>query len=376
MNRIYLDHNASTPLDPAVLKAVIEQLNVEIGNPSSIHKEGRACKQKLNESRDIFANYLKVKPGEVTFNSGGSEGAATLIRGFARKFPKSHIITSVAEHPCVYKSLQDLKNEGFDVTFLPTGLWGAVQPNAVEAAIKPSTQLIMLMAANNETGVKTDIESISRIAQRHDLSFYVDGVALLGKELFSIPEGVSAMFFSGHKVHAPKGVGALYIRSPLKLPPLIVGGAQEFNRRAGTENLAGIVGFGLAVELLQKHQQAYTAHMLAMRDRMEQGILNNLKDVVVNGQGPRIVNTSNLSFLGVEGESLLIHLDKEIAVSHGSACSSGAIEPSRILLQMGIPLAEARSAIRFSLSRFTTVEEVDRAVNVVVDTVRKLRRPR
>lgn len=373
MKRIYLDHNATTPIDPKVLQAVIRELQQEPGNPSSVHVDGREARKRLTQARQTVAAFFRIDPRELLFTSGGTEAANLLLRGFLCHKPGAHLITSNAEHSCVYRTAKELESHGVDVTFLQARRWGAATPEDLRQAITPATRLIALMAVNNETGVKTDIEAMGRVAMEYKIPLIVDGVAWLGKERVTIPPGVSAMFFSGHKLHAPQGTGALFCRTSLKLAPLLSGGHQEFDRRAGTENLPGIVGFAAAIEQLAQNQEQFSAHMREMRDRLELGLKSKLDAIVINGEGPRIVNTSNISFLNVDGESLLIKLDQEnISVSHGSACTSGAIEPSRILLQMGIPLAEARSAIRFSVSRFTTAEEIDRCIDIVVRTVQRL----
>jgi cysteine desulfurase len=369
--RIYLDNNATTVVDPLVLQAIIQTLQSCPGNPSSIHQEGREARQTLIAARQSIASAIQAKPKEILFTSGGTEGLNAIVRGLFQSDPHLHIITSNAEHASVYNTLQVLKAQGADVTFLPVGSWGAVQPQAVKDALKPSTKLIALMAVNNETGVKTDIEAIASIAEAARIFFLVDGIALLGKEPFSIPSGVSAMCFSGHKLHGPKGVGFLVWRAQRQgIAPLLTGGNQEFGLRAGTENLAGIVGLATAITLLRDTLPEATETMRLLRDRLEKGILSRVPSAIVNGEGPRIVNTSNISFQGMEGEVLLMNLDSRgIAVSHGSACSSGAIEPSRILLNMGIPIARARSAVRFSVSRFTTEAEIDYCIETVASLV-------
>lgn len=373
MHPIYLDYNSSTPLDPHILKVLIKELEEEQGNPSSIHFHGKKCHQKLEQSRQQIARFFKVKPHEVIFTSGGTEGAALLIQGIMLSNPNGHIISSKAEHSCVYQTLKELSKRGAQVTFLPTGEWGAVQPEEVKKAIEPQTCLITLMAVNNETGVKTDIEAIAAIAQKANIPFIVDGVAWLGKEEIHLPPGVSAIFFSGHKIHAPKGVGFCICRSHLKLSPLFWGGSQEFNRRAGTENLPGIVALGEAVALLEQKQNEFIQHMYQMRDLFEAKLMECLPNIVVNGKGPRICNTSNLAFLGLDGETLLIHFDLEgISASHGSACSSGALEPSRILLEMGISLKQAQSSLRFSVGRSTTEKEIQQAVAIIVRIVERM----
>lgn len=374
MKRIYLDNNASTPLDPRVLKVLMKELEEEEGNPSSIHFHGQQCRRKLEESRQAIARFFQIKPYEVIFTSGGTEGAALLLQGIMLQHPKGHVISSGAEHACVYQTLKEFQKTGREVTFLPTGLQGAVRPEDVERAILPHTRLITLMAVNNETGVMTDLDAIADIAQRANIPFIVDGVAWLGKEFVRIPAGVSAVFFSGHKIYAPKGIGFCICRSNLKLIPLFVGGGQEFNRRAGTENLPGIMAMAQAIHLLQQEQGTSIAHMRKLRDQFEQGLFSRLADVVVNGSGPRASNTTNMAFLGVDGESLLVNLDMEgISVSHGSACASGALEPSRILLEMGIPLSQARSSLRFSLGRMTTEEDIQQAIEIISRVVKRLR---
>lgn len=373
MEHIYLDYNASTPLDTNVLQVLIEELKKEQGNPSSVHFYGKQTRQKLEECRQIIARFLKIKPHEVIFTSGGTEGAALLIRGLMMRYPTGHVISSGAEHPCVYQTLTELRKGGADVLFLSTKEWGAVRPEDVEKSIRPETRLITLMAVNNETGVRTDIEAIASIAQQANIPFIVDGVAWLGKEKIELPAGVSAAFFSGHKIHAPKGVGFCMCRSHLKLSPLFVGGNQEFNRRAGTENLPGIIALAQAIVLLEHKQDQFIHHMRQMRDLFEQELLRQLPNCVVNGLASRVCNTSNLAFLGLDGESLLINLDLEgISASHGSACSSGALEPSRILLDMGIPMSQVQSSLRFSVGRSTTEEEVRQAIAIIVRVVEKM----
>lgn len=374
MRHIYLDYNASTPLDPHLLKILMKELEEEIGNPSSLHFHGQQCRHKLEQSRQTIARFFNVKPQEVIFTSGGTEGAALLLQGFFFRDFSGHVISSVTEHPCVYQTLKELGKRGVDVTFLPTGQWGAIRPEEVEKAIRPETRLITLMAVNNETGVMTDIEAIAAIAQRANLSFFVDGIAWLGKDRIRIPAGVSAIFFSGHKIHAPKGVGFCICRPNLKLSPLFLGGSQEFNRRSGTENLPGIVALAEAVALLERNQEAWINHMRQLRDLFEKELLHRLPAITVNGLGPRICNTSNIAFLGIDGETLLINLDMEgLSASHGSACASGALEPSRILLEMGIPLSQVQSSIRFSLGRTTTEADIRQAVEIIVRVVNRLR---
>lgn len=370
--RIYLDNNASTAIDPQVLKAVIEDLSLSEGNPSSIHFHGQEMRNRITKARRLIALKMNVLPSEVIFTSGGTESMNMLLKGFARQQP-GHFVTSNVEHACVYYTAQELEKHGWKASYLPAGEHGAVTPDQVEKAITSNTRFIALMAANNETGVKTDIETIATLAAERRIPFFVDGVALLGKASFTIPSGVSAMAFSGHKIHAPKGIGFAIVRSRTKLEPLLTGGSQEAERRGGTENIHGIVGLAEAVALTIDDLPDSVARMQALRDLFEREVLSLLPGVSINGTGPRIANTSNLAFNGVDGESLLMNLDLAgVSVSHGSACSSGALEPSRVLLNMGIPMEKASSSIRFSLSRFTTEQEIMQAVEVLGIIVRRL----
>ncbi|MFI5343986.1 MAG: cysteine desulfurase family protein [Chlamydiales bacterium] len=373
--RIYLDFNASTPIDPSVLQVILEALQTECGNPSSIHLHGRQARQKLEECRESIAHFLQVKPQEIFFTSGGTEGAHTLMHGILLQKPFGHLITSSAEHACVYQTAKELEKKGYAVTFLSPGEWGAVKPEAILEAIQPDTRLIALMAVNNETGVKTDWEAIAAVAEKFNIPFVLDGVSLLGKETFKLPKGVAAAFFSGHKIYTPKGVGFCCCRQSMKLLPTFAGGSQEFNRRAGTENFSGIIGLAKAIHIIAQDQTSITGHLEKMRGLLESTLLSQLTDVQVNGRGPRIVNTANLTFHGVDGEALLMKLDLAgVSVSHGSACSSGALEPSRILLNMGLPLSAARSAIRFSVGRTTSAAEIERASAIIINAVNELRK--
>jgi cysteine desulfurase len=362
---MYFDNNATALSDPRIAHALMLALEKPLGNPSSHHGYGQSSKAILSEARRQIASYLNVKQSQIIFTSGGSEGAFLSIRGIVKSPSGAHIISSEIEHACVYETLELLKAEGAKVTYLPVGLTGAVDPKDLEAAITPSTTAIVLMAANNETGVKQDIASFSAIAERNRIPLIVDGVSLIGKDKVIIPSGVSAMFFSGHKIHALQGVGFLYLKNGLKFKPQITGGSQEFGMRGGTENMLGIISLSKAIHILKEEGESSILHMAAMRDRLEKALLQ-LPHVKINGTAPRICNTTSLSFGTQDGESLLIALDQAgIAVSLGSACSSGAIEPSRILLKMGVPLSEARASIRFSFSRLNTMAEIDQALTII-----------
>ncbi|MBS0648350.1 MAG: cysteine desulfurase [Verrucomicrobia bacterium] len=369
--RIYLDNNATTALDPGVISAMQEVLTPIPFNSSSIHSFGQEAKKLLTGCRDTIAHALRVKPQELIFTSGGTEALNFLIRGFYTS--GCHIVTSNVEHPAVRETLASLAQA--KITYLPAGLWGAIQPHQLEEALTPETRLIVLMSANNITGVKTDIEAIAHIAHQRHIPLIVDGVQHLGKEPLHIPQGVAGMAFSGHKLHGPTGVGFAFVRSGHKLSPQITGGSQEYGRRAGTENLPGIVGLAKAIELLSTELPAATERMQRLRDRLTEGLMKSLGNIVVHGQGPRICNTVHIGFPGIDGETLLLQLDLNgIAASHGSACTSGGLEPSPILLNMQIPLSLARSSIRFSLSRNTTEQEIDTALELITQLVQKQKR--
>jgi cysteine desulfurase len=364
---IYLDNNATTAIDPQVLLAIQEELK-ELGNPSSPHIFGQRAKMRLLAARRQVASHLGVKPQEIIFFSSGTEALNTLILG---AFPKNegHLITSDQEHAAVFMAAQALEERGVDVTYL-----SKITPQAVADAITEKTRLISLMAVNNETGVKLDLEEIAAMANEKGIPFVVDGVALMGKEPFSIPAGVSAICFSAHKFHGPKGVGFAYCKNAFKWQSLLKGGHQEYGKRAGTENLPGIVGLAKALEVSKEFLEKNPNYLTSLRDRFETTLQKRLESVLINGEGKRVSNTSNICFLGVDGESLLTMLDLEgVLASHGSACSSGALEPSRILLNMGLSRELAGSSLRFSFSRFTTAEEIDRAVDIIVQVVSKIR---
>lgn len=349
--KIYLDNNATTPLDERVRQSMLDDLSPQ--NPSSIHSFGREAKTKLTAARNTIANYLAVKPSEIIFTSGGTEGLNLLLNN-----RQGHIITSSIEHSAIYETLK----EHDDVTYLSPGFWGAPTLTQVESAIQPNTSLVVLSAVNSETGVKLDLESIANLCALRSIPLIIDGVALLGKEQFTIPHGVSAMAFSGHKFHAPKGTGFIFKRTGFKITPIFHGGGQESALRPGTENLTGIIGLAKAVELL--HEELPQAEL---RDYFESELKKYISGLVINGEGPRIANTSNIAFGVRDGESILMNLDLAgIAASHGSACSSGALEPSRVLREMGYKKKRSSASLRFSLSRFTTREEIDETVRCLI----------
>ena len=374
MRRLYFDNNATTALDPRVKEAMDEVLSPIPFNPSSVHYFGQKAKGLLLQARQTISHFLHVKPHELIFTSGGTESLNMLIQGFYALNPFCHIITSNVEHACVQSTLQALEKKGAKVSYLPVGLWGCVKPHQVEEALTPQTKLIVLMSVNNETGVKTDIQAIGSFAKQHNLSFIVDSVSHLGKELFHIPEGVSAMAASSHKCHGPQGIGLAWVKPGFKFEPLLYGGSQESGKRAGSENLAGIVGFAKALELLTLELPAATHRMETLRGHLTGSLMTKIGNILIHGQGPKICNTASIAFPGVEAESLLMQLDLAgIATSHGSACSSGGLEPSRVLLNMGIPSSVARSTLRFSLSRQTTELDVNTAIDIICDLARRMR---
>lgn len=371
MRRIYLDNNATTALDPRVFKAMLPEMSGGPANPSSVHFFGQKARALLLGARERCAAFFEARPEEILFTSGGTESINYFLRGLGEK---GHIITSCIEHSAVYQTLQDLEKWGLKVSYLPVGLWGSPLPEQIEEAIQPDTRAIVLSSSNTETGVKIDLPSIAALAEERGIPLLIDAVATIGKERLFLHPGISAIAVSAHKFHGPKGTGALYLRLPLRLPSLITGGSQEMGRRAGTENLAGILGLTEALEIVKEEQDEITHQLTDLRGHLENGLKREIPDISIHGEGPRISNTSNIAFLGVDGETLLMQLDLAgIAVSHGSACGSGSLEPSRVLLNMGIDRKEARASIRFSLSRMNTREEIDLAIEKTAHIVKKLR---
>jgi cysteine desulfurase len=374
MERIYLDNNATTPLDPIVGEAMLEALQMPVGNPSSVHWFGKGARKVLEAARGRVAHFFQVKPSEVIFTSGGTESIAMLLRGFLALHPKSHIVSSNVEHSAVYQTLERLKSKEAKITYLPVGLWGAVQPEQIEKAAQEGADLFIFASVNNETGVKIDLPAIAAIAHKAGIPLIIDAVSHVGKELFHLPPGVVGLTFSAHKFHGPQGVGGLILRPPLKISPIFIGGSQEFGKRAGTENLPGIIGLAKALDQVTSSLPAATVKMLELQKRLLDHLFALTGNVVVHGQTERICNTASIGFPDLDGEALLIGLDNAgVAVSLGSACSSGALEPSRVLLNMGIPPQLARSSLRFSLSRMTTASEIDRACEALGLLIRRRR---
>ena len=372
MQRVYLDNNSTTSLDPRVFKAMLADLSGPPANPSSVHWFGVQAKNALVAARGKIASFFGAKPDEITFTSCGTESINLMLRGLPFK---GHLITTAIEHSAMYRTIQALEAQGLSVTYLPVGLWGSPLPEQIEAAIRPDTIAIALSAANGETGVQIDLLNIASIAEKRGLPLLLDCVSFIGKESLPLHPAISAIAVSGHKFHAPKGTGLLFHRASLKLMPQLTGGNQEYRLRAGTENLAGIFGLAEALQILREEQTIITQKLSDLRLHFENGLKRVLPDIEINGEGPRISNTSNIAFLGLDGESLLMHLDLAgIAASHGSACSSGALEPSRVLTQMGIDKKRARSSVRFSFGRENTREEVDHVLGKLTEIATSLYR--
>jgi cysteine desulfurase len=373
--RIYLDNNATTPVLPEVLEAMRPYFGERFGNASSIHHHGQETRAAVERARDSVALLLGCRASEIVFTSGGTEGDNLAIAGFTSA--GDHIITSTIEHHAVLHTCKHLEEMGCEVTYVPVDGRGLVDPGDVRRALRSDTKLISMMTANNETGVLQPVEEIGKIAAEEGAYFHTDAVQAAGKVAIDVKRmGCTALSISGHKMHAPQGVGALYVRKGARLQPLFYGGRHERSRRAGTENVPGIVGLGKAAELAMRgFERDEDKKISELRDRLEQGILAQVEEAGVNGEGaPRVPNTANIYFDHIDGESMVIALDlKGLAVSTGAACSSGAIEPSHVLTAMGLRADRARASIRFSLGRQNTADDVDFALAVVAETVARLR---
>jgi cysteine desulfurase len=375
MRRVYLDNNATTPVLPEVFEAMRPFYLEQFGNASSIHHYGQHARAAVERARASVAALVNARPAEIVFTSGGTEADNLGIFGLVQR--GDHVIASTIEHSAVMNSCKRLEQMGCEVTFVAVNGRGEVHPGDVRAALRPNTRLISIMMANNETGVIEPVEEIGKVAEEADVFFHTDAVQAAGKVPIDVQKiRCDALSISGHKIHAPQGTGALFIKKGTLIQPLIYGGSHERQRRAGTENLPGIVGLGKAAELAKRWlESGGPEEMAAMRDRLQDAVMAAMDDVGVNGLGaPRVPNTTNFWFDHVEGEALVIALDlKGLAVSSGAACSSGAIEPSHVLLAMGLPHPRARASIRVSLGKQTTEEDVDFAVQVIPETVARLR---
>ncbi len=378
MRRCYFDHNATTPVDPRVLEAMLPYLAGAYGNASSLHSFGQSARQAVERARRQVAAQLGCQDRDVVFTSGGTEADNLAIFGTVRGCSDSsrHVITSQIEHPAVLHACQQLEREGVDVTFLPAGTNGLVSPGDVRAALRPDTTLITVMHANNELGTLQPIGEIGQLAQEVGVPFHVDGVQSFTKVPTPVKDlGVDMFSLSAHKIYGPKGVGALYVRRGLQIEKVQYGGSHERDRRPGTENVPGIVGLGAATEIAGAVLEEEGESIAGLRDRLEQSLLERIPDSHVHGRVvPRLPSTSSIRFEHVESEPLLIALDLQgFAVSSGSACSSGAVEPSHVLSAIGLSRSQAKSTLRFSLGRATDAEQVDSLVDTLPGIVARLR---
>lgn len=376
--RIYFDHNATTPVSDEVFEAMLPYLKENWGNPSSIHWAGRTPRKAVDEAREKVAALLGCQPLEVVFTSSGTEGDNHAIKGvvFSKKAKGNHIITTKVEHPAVLTTCKHLEKNGFDVTWLGVDGQGMIDLDELKGAIRPETTLITVMYANNETGTIFPIREIGEIAKEHGITFHTDAVQAAGKLPLDMKDlGVDLLTISGHKLYGPKGVGALFVRKGVKLVPLMHGGHHERNRRGGTENVAGIVGLGAAADLAIAEMDKEREHLTMLRDRLAAGLMEKIPHTYLNGHPEsRLPNTANISFEFVEGESLLLNLDmKGIAASSGSACTSGSLEPSHVLIAMGLTHELSHGSVRFSLGRDNTVEDVDYLIEEMPPIVERMR---
>ena len=376
--RIYLDHNATTPVASSVADAVDDAIRGVFGNASSVHTFGQAAKALIDEARTLVATLIGAQPAEVVFTGSGTEADNLAIRGAAEALApagRQHLIASAIEHEAVLNTLKALSKRDWTTTLLPVGSSGVVDPADLEAAMTDETALVSVMHANNEIGTLQPVRELAAIAHRHRALFHTDAVQTAGKHPIDVEAlGVDLLSISGHKFNGPKGVGALWIRRGARLVANLTGGRQERNRRAGTENVPAIAGLGVAARLAATKLGDEAARLGALRDRLEAAVLDAVPDSAVNGTGNRVPNTTNISFGGVEAEALLIALDLEgIAVSTGSACSSGTLEPSHVLRAMGFSPHRAQNSIRFSLGLGNTHDDVTRTVEALPRVVAKLR---
>jgi cysteine desulfurase len=374
--RVYLDHNASTPVHPEVVAEMVPYFGEVFGNPSSVHGFGREARDAVDIARDRVAAFLRTRPEEIVFTSGGTESDNFGVKGLAWARGRGHLITSRIEHHAVLRTCQALEAQGFTVSYLPVDETGMVDPDDVRRALRPDTIGISIMHANSEVGTIQPVRAIGAIAREGGIPFHVDAVQTFGKVEIDVDAfNIDLLSFSGHKIYGPKGVAGLYIRKGTKLVSVQHGGEHERRRRAGTENVPGIVGLGKAVEVRGREMKDEAVRVAALRDRLWHGIRERVPDVRLNGHPTeRVPGTANIAYKHVESESIVLGLDlKGIAVSAGSACTSGSVEPSYVLVAMGVPIEWAMGAVRTSLGRSTTADDIDYVVESVEPIVRKLR---
>lgn len=382
--RVYLDNSATTPVDEEVLAAMLPYLSGKFGNASSIHYFGQEARSAVDKARHQVAGLINARANEIVFTSGGTEADNLAIRGFLEANPKagSHIITCEIEHPAVKNTCEDLEKQGFEITYLPVYENGLVRAGDVANALREDTALVSIMTANNEIGTIQPVDEIGELIRRErekgrKIWFHTDAVQAVGKIPVDVEEiGCDMLSISAHKIHAPKGVGALYVRRGVRLHPQNIGGHQERERRGGTESVAHIVAFGKACDLARERLSVNSAYLKDLRDRFERAVIETIPDLVLNGEpSTRLPNISNISFRFIEGEGLLINLDLQgIAVSTGSACSSGSLEPSPVIRALGRDDELARGAIRFSFGRENTAEDVEYVLEALPKAVENLRR--
>jgi cysteine desulfurase len=378
MRPIYLDYNATTPIAPEVVGAMEPYLYEEFGNPSSGHSHGVAARRAVDAARAQVAELLGCRPAEVVFSSGGTESNNYAIKGAVYADPKrgNHVITTAIEHPAIIEVCNWLETQGFGITVLPVDVQGLVDPAALERAMTADTVLVTVMQANNEVGTIQPIAQLAEIAHRHGVLMHTDAAQSVGKIPVRVDKlGVDLLTIAGHKLYAPKGIGALYVRSDVQLVRLLHGAGQEGGRRPGTENVLGIVGLGQACQLAGRGLERNMAHFQAMRDRLHSGLLRELGDGMVRLNGHpenRLPNTVSLSFRGIDANRLLSEISQDVAASAAAACHADEVDISAVLREMGVPLDWAMGTVRFSVGRGTTCEEVDRAVEGVAEAVRQL----
>jgi len=377
MNAIYLDNNATTRTSPEVLQEMLPFFSDLYGNPSSMHTFGGQLHRKIEQSREMVASLIGALPEEIIFTGCGTESDNTALMSAAESFSRrKHVITTRVEHPAVLNFCQHLAKKGWRLTYLPVNNLGQLDMDLFLKSIDDDTALVSIMYANNETGVIFPIKEISELLRERGILFHTDAVQAVGKVPIDLQTlQVDMLSLSGHKLHAPKGIGALYVRKGTRFSPYIIGGHQENGRRAGTENVASIIGLGKACQLAQKNQEEEMQYLKSLRDRLENGLLKCCPDVRVNGDvNNRLPNTTNVSFEYIEGEAILLRLNEyNVCASSGSACTSGSLEPSHVLRAMGVPFTAVHGSIRFSLSRYNTNEEIEKVIELMPPIIKELR---
>ncbi|HDO19209.1 MAG TPA: cysteine desulfurase NifS [Thermoplasmatales archaeon] len=377
-----MDYASTTPVDERVVEAMLPYFREYFGNPSSLHSYGTKTREVIEVSRKRVADLISAEENEILFTSGGTEADNLAIRGIAhvnkdkKKLEGPHIITSSIEHPAVLETCKDLEKEGFEVKYLDVNRYGVVDLKQLQTSISEGTFLISVMFANNEIGTIEPIEEIGKIAREHNVLFHTDAVQAIGKVDIDVKKlNIDLLSISSHKIYGPKGVGALFVREGIKLKPILTGGGHEKGLRSGTENVPGIVGFGEACKIVKERMERDIEHMQKLRDRLIEGVLNNIEESYLNGHPEkRLVNNAHFRFTAIEGESLILSLDERgIAASTGSACSSKKLKPSHVLLAIGLSPVEAHGSLRLTLGRYNTQDDVDYVLEVLPEVVNKLR---